>query len=265
MDFVKKHYEKVILSAVLLGLVGFLVFLPFVISSDHEAIKVMGDNVTTPRVTTLPPIDLTRQTNISQRVESPVNFDFSTTNRLFNPLEWKKRPDGSVFPIRNGNETGAGAVIVTKITPLYFILTFESVETNGITPRYVIGVERQTAANPALRRKQPRYVSAGEKKDFFTLVEVKGDPANPTSLVLKLSEGGDMVSLTKDKPFERVDDYVADLKYDLEKPPKNFPGRRVGSSLSFGGEEYIVVAVDADEVILSAQSNQKKTTLRYAP
>jgi hypothetical protein len=126
-------------------------------------------------------------------------------------------------------------------------------------------VERQTAANPALRRKQPHYVSAGEKKDFFTLMEVKGDPANPTSLVLKLTDGGDIVTLTKDKPFQRVDDYVADLKYDLEKPPKNFSGRRVGSLLSFGGEEYIVVAVGADEVILSAQSNQKKTTLRYAP
>ena len=33
MDFVKKHYEKIILSAVLLGVVGFLVFLPFVIST----------------------------------------------------------------------------------------------------------------------------------------------------------------------------------------------------------------------------------------
>jgi hypothetical protein len=31
MDFVKKHYEKILLSVVLLGLVGALVFLPFLI------------------------------------------------------------------------------------------------------------------------------------------------------------------------------------------------------------------------------------------
>ena len=32
MDFVKKHYEKILLTVVLLGLVGALVFLPFMIA-----------------------------------------------------------------------------------------------------------------------------------------------------------------------------------------------------------------------------------------
>jgi hypothetical protein len=73
------------------------------------------------------------------------------------------------------------------------------------------------------------------------------------------------VTVSKDKPFKRVEAYSADLKYDLEKPVKNFAGLRGGSRLEFGGEDYIVVAVDAGEVILSAQSNQKKTTLPYAP
>jgi hypothetical protein len=223
----------------------------------------MADQVVKSPVKPLPPLDLTREAGISQRVQSPADFDFSTTNRLFNPLEWKKRPDGTLFPIKNGNETGAGAAVVAKITPLYFIVTFDSVETNGESPRYVIGVERQTAEKPALRRKQPRYFSLGEKKDSFILSEVKGDPADPSGLVLKFTDTGDTVTVSKDKPFQRVDAYAADLRYDLER--KNFAGKRVGSALSFGGEDYIVVAVDADEVILAAQSNQKKTTLRYAP
>jgi hypothetical protein len=265
MDFVKKHYEKIILSIVLVGMVGFLIFLPVVIQNDIADITAMSQTVTTPNVQPLLPLDLTRQASISQRVKSPADFDFSTTNRLFNPLEWKKAPDGTLFPIRNGNETGAGAAVVTKITPLYFIVTFDSVETNGETPRYVIGVERQTAEKPALRRKQPRYFSLNEKKDSFILTEVKGDPADPSGLVLKLTDSGDTVTVTKDNPFRRVDAYAADLKYDLEKPIKNFAGLRGGSPLSFGGEDYIVVAVDAGEVILSAQSNQKKTTLPYAP
>jgi len=263
MDFVKKHYEKIILSAVLLGLVGALVVLPIMISSDQQKLKDMGDTVTTPRVMALPPVDLTRESNISQRVQSPADFDFSTTNKLFNPLEWKRTPDGAMFPMKSGNETGAGAAVVTKITPLYFIISFDSVETNGTAPRYVLGVERQAALNPGSRRKQQRYASVGEKKDAFILNDVSGDPADPSGLVLTLTDSGDKVTVSKDKPFQRVDAYVADLKYDLEK--KSFAGRRVGSFLSFGGEDYIVVAVDADEVILSAQSNQKKTTLRYTP
>jgi hypothetical protein len=265
MDFVKKHYEKVLLSAVLLGVVGFLVFLPFVISNEQVKLKEIADTVISSPAKPLPPLDLTHQAAISQRLKLPANFDFSTTNRLFNPLEWKKRLDNTLFPIKNGNETGAGAAVVTKITPLYFIITFDSVETNGAAPRYVIGVERQAADKPAMRRKQQHYASLGEKKDFFILSEVNGDPSDPSGLVLKLTDNGDMVTVSKDKPFQRVENYAGDLKYDLEKPVKNFAGLRAGSRLSFGGEDYIVVAVDADEVILSAQSNQKKTTLPYAP
>jgi len=265
MEFVKKHYEKVILRAVLLGVVGFLVFLPFVISNEKAKIKDLIEGVIRPTVKPLPTLDLTTQTAVLQRVKVPANFDFSSTNRLFNPLEWKKLPDGTLFPIKTGNETGARAAVVTKITPLYFIISFDSVETNGAAPRYVVGVERQAADKPALRRKQPRYVSPGEKKDFFILTDVKGDPADPAELVLKLTDGGDIVTISKDKPFQRVEAYTADLKYELEKPAKNFAGLRGGARISFGGEDYIVVAVDAGEVILSAQTNQKKTTLPFVP
>jgi hypothetical protein len=263
MDFVKKYYDKIIFSAVLLCLVVVLLGLPFVISSDQQKLKVMTISVIAPKVTPLPPLDLSRQADIVQRLQSPVSFDFSTPNRLFNPLEWKRTPDGTMFPIKNGNETGAAAAVVTKITPLYFVIAFDSVETNGAAPRYAFIIQHQAAAYPVLRRPQHRYASAGEKTDVFMLSEIDGDPLDPSGLVLKLTDSGDMVTISRDKPFQRVDAYAADLRYDLEK--KFFAGRRVGSMLAFGGEDYIVVAVDADEVILSAQSNQKKYILRYTP
>jgi hypothetical protein len=262
MDFVKKHYEKIILSAVLLGVVGFLAFLPFVISNDQQRQKEMGDQVVSPRVTPLPPLDLTRQTNALERLLSPANFDFSTTNKLFNPVVWKKAANGEWMKIKTGNEV-VEAAAVTKITPLYLIVSFDSVETNGIAPRYVVGIERSAAPNPAMRHKRQHYISKGEKNDAFALVDVKGAPENPDQLVLKLADTGETVVIASDKPFQRVDGYAADLKYDPEN--KKFPGRRVGWPLSFGGEDYIVVAIDAQGVILSNQSNQKKTTLRYAP
>jgi hypothetical protein len=263
MDSVKKHYEKIILSGVLLGLVGFLVFLPFVISSDRQKQLDLFKSITNPKVTALPPLDLSRQNETAERLQSSLSFDFSTTNRVFNPMEWKRAADGNIFKIKTGNEIGASAATVTKITPLYTVVSFDSVETNGLAPRYVIGVEHQSAYNPALRRKQQRYASVGEKKDFFTFLAVKGSPEDPTAVVLRLADTDETVTVSKDKPYQHVDTYAADLKYDPEK--KNFPGRRIGSPLSFGGADYIIVAIDADEVILSAQSNQKKTTLRYTP
>ena len=66
-----------------------------------------------------------------------------------------------------------------------------------------------------------------------------------------------------DFPFQRVDGYSADLKYDPEKI--NATGLRVGADLKFAGDDYNVIAIDENEVILLAQSNQKKYTLRYTP
>jgi hypothetical protein len=264
MDFVKKHYEKIILIAVLLAVVGFLVFLPIMIAADQDDLDRMRNEVVTPKVIPLPELDLARQENISKRLQSPTNFDFSTKNKLFNPLDWKKDANGVMFPIKNGNEIGPRAAVVTKISPLYLVVTLDSVETNAAQPRYVISFEHQAAPTSPLRGKQRRYVSMDDKKkDLFTLVSVKGDPLNPDELDLKLADTGVTVPVLKDKPFERVDAYAADLKYDPEK--KNFAERRAGSVISFNGEDYIIVAIDANAVILSSQSNQKKYTLPYAP
>ena len=263
MDFIKKNYDKIILSAVLLGVIGFLVFLPFVISNEQSTLQQVEITITSPSVKPLPPVDLMRQSNVTQRVQSPAGFDFSNTNKLFNPLEWKKAPDGTLIPVKAGSQP-ASAVVVARIMPLYYVISVDSVVTNGVTPRYVIGVERQAAANPAMRRKQQRFVSPDDpKKDVFTLLQVKGVPENPGELVLKLADTGETVSIAPGKPYQRADAYAADLRYDPER--KNFPGRRVGSAISFGGGDYIVVAIDDDEVVLFDESNQKKTTLRYAP
>ena len=263
MDFLKKHYEKVILVAVLLGVVGFLVFLPFVIAEDQAAIAIKRTKFI-PNPKPLLDLDMSRQQAVTTRLQSPANFDFSTRNKLFNPIMWKRNANGELIPIKSGNEIGAGAVVITKITPLYLVVTLNSVETNTTPPRYVIGLEHQAAVTATQRIKQTRYASVGDKKDLFTLNSIKGDPLNPESVELTLTDSGEKVTVSKDKPFQRVDAYTADLRYPPEN--KNFPpGRRKGSPLTFNGEDYIIVDIHAGDVILSSQANQKNTTLRYAP
>ena len=263
MDFIKKNYDKIILCAVLLGVIGFLVFLPFAIFSEQGALKDAHDRVTNPRPVPLPPVDLARQTNVTERVTTSSGFDFSSTNKLFNPIEWKKAADGTLIPVKNGSQPAA-AVVVAKINPLFYVISLDSVTTNGLAPRYVVGVEHQGAANPAQHRKQQRFVSPDDpKKDAFTLLQVKGAPESPDELVLKLADTGETVSIGASKPYQRTEAYSADLRYDPEK--KNFPAKRVGALLSFAGGDYIVVAIDDNEVVLFDQSNQKKTTLHYAP
>ncbi|MGO8838629.1 MAG: hypothetical protein ACLQAH_06460 [Limisphaerales bacterium] len=269
MDFIKKHYEKILLSVVLLGLVGALVFLPFLIASDQQKVRDMTGVVLNPKVQPLPPLDLTQQTNAMERVRSPYVLDFSTTNRLFNPLQWQRTSQGTMIPVKSGT-IGPEAVVVTKITPLYLILTLDSIETNSLATnelaaRYVISAERQAAAQPGQRVRRQHYASVGDKVDTFILREVKGTLDDPSQLqlVLQLTDTGERVTLSKDKPFRRVDGYLADLKYDPEG--KKWQGQRVDSVLKLAGDDYNIVAIDQGVVVLSARSNQKKTTLTYSP
>ena len=270
MDFVKKHYEKILLSVVLLGLMGVLVFMLYLIPSDRQRLADIRLSIISHAVKPLDPLDLRRETNVSARLQSPYKLDFSATNKLFNPVQWQKTPDGRLIKIASGNEVGGGAAVVTKITPLYLILTLDSIETNSIETnelgvRYVISMERQASALPAQRGKRQHYASVGEKvgekNDAFIIREVSGLPADPVKLIVQLMDTGESATLSKDKPFRRVDGYSADLKYDPEK--KTWQGQRVGSNLKFAGDDYIIVAIDQGAVILSARSNQKKTTLTY--
>ena len=264
MDFLKKHYEKIVLGIVLAGLVGALVFLPFYIAAETQKMTDLRESLTNPRVQPLTNLDLTVQSNSMARLQSGYKLDFENGNKLFNPVEWQKGLDGQPIKIRSGNEVGIRAVIVTNITPLYLVLTLDSITTNELGSRYVIGVEKQAEKSAAKRHKQQRYISPGDKpNDTFALLEVKGAPENPDALVVKLGDSGETAMVSKDKPFRRVDAYSADFRYDPEK--RLFHARRVGDKVSFNGTDYIVAEVNQNELILADQSNQKKTSLPFTP
>ena len=261
MDFLKKHYEKILLTLALLGSVGLLVAMPLFISADQEAAQQHADTLIHPKVAPLPDLDLDGPNQIIQRLGSPFVLDLETTNKLFNPLEWQKTLDGQLI---RKDDIGDKVLQVTNITPLYLVLKLDKVETNELGVRYSIAVQHQAAVKVAAQRPQHRYVSVGDKaNDTFQLLSVKGAPESPDGLVLKLVDSGETIELAADKPYQRVDAYAASLWYGPER--KLFPARRVGASIAFGGEEYNIVAITAEEVILSAQSNQKRTKLRYTP
>jgi hypothetical protein len=261
MDFIKKNYEKILLSVVLLGLVGALVLMGFIIAADKQKLTDMNTGFFGGPSKPLPELDFTRQTNVLERLQAPPDRDFSTTNKLFNPLQWQRKADGTIVPVKPG-QIGPEVAAITKITPLYFVISLDSVATNELGARYAFSVERQAAAFPPQRRPQRHFASVGDKNPVFTLDHITGAPENPDQLFLKLPDG-QMVPVSKDKPYQRVDGYSADLKYDPEN--QKWLGRRTGADLKFAGDDYNIVAIHEDEVILSAQSNQKRTTLRYAP
>ena len=264
MDFLKKHYEKVLLGAVLLGLAGAVGFLFFKIASEKEALQLKETELTRPRVTPLAELDLSPYQAVLQRLATPAILDLSAPHKLFNPMPWRKTPDGRLVKL-DPNSVGPKAVVVTKLTKLYVELTLDNVSIEDGVPKFTIGIKREAAPKPADRRKTTRYCKVGDKNDLFLVKEFGGPADSPTNVVLVLNANGDEAVLNTDKtnPYRRVNGYTADLKY----PPENrsWPACRAHTPppLTFNGETYDLVAINKNEVILKARSNQKKWSIPY--
>ncbi len=264
MDFLKKNYEKVLLSVVLLGLVVAVGYLPVKIASEKQKLEDMRISLM-PKAKPLPPLDMvTQDMTLKVMADAPV-INFSDPNRLFNPMLWQKAADGKLLKANSAN-IGPNALQVTKRTELYLKLTLDNVavvDTN--TTKYVIGTERQAAAAAKDRTHKQTYCTIGTKADVYTMRAVEGATAdNPTNVtvVLELNDTGERVKVNKEKPYQRIDGYTVDLKYPPEN--KTFPaGRRVNDKLSFNGEDYKIVDISENEIVLLALSNQKKWPVKY--
>jgi hypothetical protein len=262
MDFLKKHYEKIILGVVLIGLAVAVAVLPFFISSEKDKLTEMKNSVLNHPVKPLTNLDLSGPEQSLKRLASPATIDFGPPNRLFNPMPWQKASDGRLIARES---VGPNRLVVTNVTPLYLVLSLDSVQPSDSGPKYVIGIEKQAASSPSHQHKRQSLCSTNPptKNETFTMLEVKGNPDDPSQIVVQLNDTGEKAVITKEQPFRRVDGYTADLHYDLEK--KTWNHQRVNSRLAFNGEEYNIVAINQNEVVLSAKANGKKWPIKANP
>lgn len=264
MDFLKKHYEKLLLGIVLLGLLVAVGFMLVVVSSEKSKLAELTTSVLHPRVKPLTNLDLTIADAALKQVATPAVIDLGPPNRLFNPMPWQKAD--RLIP---ATKVGPNAIKIANIRPLFLKLTLDKVEPSDTGYKYLIGIEKQAAPTAGQRNKREAYCKLNDKDNdkTFQLVEVKGKPEDPSAIGLQLLDSGEKVTIAqgadgKYDPFTRVDGYMADLRYDLER--KNWADRRVNSQppISCNGEEYNIVAINQNEVVLSARSNGKKWTLK---
>ena len=263
MDLLKKHYEKILLGGVLLILAISAALLPIKISGERDDLRTKSDAIINLPPKALPNLNLSTQASMLKQMEAGLQLDLATTNKIFNPVLWQKTPDGRLIKIQTGEEIGPRALLVTKQMPLYFTVTLDSASTNdaGVV-RYAIGVEQEASLVVSKRKKKQYFVNAGDKNDTFHLREVKPLADGGLELGLDLADTGEQVRLTKEKPFRREDGYTVDLKYEPEK--KSWTNQRVGGALKLGGEDYNIVAITKNELVVLAKSNQKKTQVPIA-
>ena len=263
MDFIKKDYENIVLGVVLLGLAVAVALLPVKISREKEDLLAKRDAVLFVSVKPLTNLDETRFNKAYQSLDAPVPLNLSRPHNLFNPVPWQKKTDNSLIKLQTGSEVGPEALVAVKIHPLYTTIAFDGVGASG--SNYLISVIRDADPSPRKRGKKSSYLDIGSKGDFLTLEQVKG-PSDQLELTLVLNDTGKKVSVAAQHPYQRADGYSADLKYDPEKIYRL--AQRVGDKLTFAGDEFTIrainlVATNQFEVVVSARSTGKKTTVHY--
>ena len=260
MDFIKKHYEKVLLSIVLLGLAGAAALLPLKVSSVRQDLEDKERSMTIrskPKLFT--PADMTTNQVVVQRSKDPDSFDFASPHNLFNPVEWRKKPDGGLIKIATGKEAGPGAFVIEKIVPLYLSVSLDYVSGSGGEFRYHFTVLKETERVP----RRVEVASLGVPGQFFVLRDIEGSPDAPTAVKILLTGETQDVAITKEKPYSRVIGFAAELRYPLDNSRPRTYKKDDPIRVPRDPERYKIVAITQNEVSLGAESSKKRTTLKW--
>lgn len=259
MDFLKKHYEKIILGLVLLGLLGAVVALPIIKNNEDEAIKQILSGQFTRKVQPLPSLDLSSQQATLKRVSVPLVLNFGSPHKLFNPMPWQRAADGHLIQADSTN-VGPRALQITKLTPLYLVITNQAISVSESGAHYIFTTIKEAAAKAQDRSASISALAVGSKNATFELRAIQGPTNDPTALVLRMLDTDSDVTLTRDKAYKRIDGFMADLKYSPEN--RSWSNQRVGATLHFNGEDYKIVGVAESEIVVTAP-NGKKWTVKY--
>src|SRR6266568_1649957 len=252
----RQHYEKILLTLVLFGLAVTVAFLYHATQSEAEKVQDFLKVIAKKKVAGVKPVSLARSDAVIQQAQAPPALNLASPHYLLNPVRWQRLPGGQLVKITSDQDLIKN-IQVTSIRPLNFVIAFDRVA--GTV--YHFNVTNEVAIFPKPRH-ESLFATLNVTNKFFVLREVHGEPADPAAFVLELRETGDRISVGRDKPYVRPDAYEADLKLILEN--KTLTKQREGAKLRSGGDEYKIVAINQNEVVLSASSNDKKYIIRLS-
>lgn len=275
MEFLKSHYEKIILGLMLLLMAVGAVVLVLEVGSvqtqleEFRKIAVGGDGKPPP------PENLEQLREILAKAIKPSLTDFVTTHRVFNPDAWYVDTNGNLIA---GTNVGVNRLMVHSITPQHLLLEFAAVGGSPERPSVSMNVVRQFGKTVSEQNKTRRSFSLNAtntpatatsantldaaRKLVLLAREIGGTPENP-EVKCELHEAGKDVlkfTLSKAQGLAHVVEYVAHIQYMVET---NFVWRvaRKDTQLIFAGDTNIVVDITASNVVVRAVSNDKVTTL----
>lgn len=256
MEFLKKHYEKIVLSAVLLVVAGVAFWLTQAVSQVQMSLEEQLKARVRGSKKQLQPADLTNAIAAVRQLERPVPLELSGGHSVFNPFRWIRGSDGSPKPDPRQDLSATLKLVQTK--PLNLKLVYVGPTGVGDPYRYEFSIEQQASKKVSERRAVSTSLTEGTKNNLFRLQEVRGPKDTAIEVVIQLI-GGETIVLAKGKAFEKAMGYAADLRFEN----RDFAGKRTDDSLSLSGANYKIVAIGKDQLVVSA-SNGTRTTIKAA-
>lgn len=262
LDIIKKHYEKIILSVVLLGLAVAVGYLPVKINNDRAELRDLADQIRNRPPKEMAALDTTALDKSLADTKERFEVTLSAPpHNTINPVEWHRERPGAPLQRSSKNPIGASRVEITKITPLYITVSWESTGEGG--SNYLIRLEDQT---PLRRLNKSDILNPGRKLGPIVLKESRVGANGVQELVCAFNDSGDTFTVVSGTPYRKIGAYMADLKYDLEN--LKWRDQREGASIRFANSDFTIssikaVAAGQYEVVLSAKQTGKKTTLSF--
>ncbi|HEY0552529.1 MAG TPA: hypothetical protein VGF13_23215 [Verrucomicrobiae bacterium] len=256
-----RHWEKVLLALSLVALIGAVGWLIQEKSKENEKIENYNKAITRRKPNLVPTVDITQLAQAQTQAMNPPSLTFSPPHNLVNPVKWQQRADKTRIKAETGKELGINAMQITKISPLRLIISLETQAGSGAN----MGVMQEASTTNYYRQKLQAYVTTNSVSErvhrttrAFSLRDLRITPEGPEADI-ELTDGT-KATVTPSKPYARVDGYKADLSYPPEG--QTFKDRRVGDPLTVANEKYKIVAINPNEVVVSADSNDRRTTIQ---
>ena len=277
----RQHYEKLILTAGLLILAGAVWFLYTASGAERDKIKEIPAGFKDRKVKGVQPVNMAGFSLALKQVEAPPVLDFSKDHLLFNPVAWQTRSGGEAQKIKSNDQIGPGAMTATSIEPFHLWVVYGSASLSGdqkVIGYYMFSTNEFLPRNARYHKIQSFMGDTGTnnspREALFFLREIKGEPKEPTEILAEMKEDkerfafapelpGEKFSFAPGKPYTRVIGYEADLLY---KPSgRKYTNLRKGAPIDIDGQNYKIVDILPNQVVLSDDSNGKQYSITRVP
>jgi hypothetical protein len=262
MDFLKKHYEKIILGLVLVVVMFLALQIPSDINGEKRDQDERERKIKTQATNAVTPVDLVPMRQSVQNLNAPVPTKFAEPgHNVINPVLWKKGARGEMVKIPTP-EDAIRRLLIKEITPLRLTILLEKeLKFSADSHRMKITITDESLVPRVRRRPQSREpkVKEGESNDLFKVVAVTGPADNPSEVKIELRKGAKQIVIKRGETFSEVIAHEADLEYPPEN--KTFNDILVGGTISFNDERYKVIAITGSAVTIEGQTTPKRYTI----